>query len=79
MGIGGLITYMNFIIGLVTSVFIIIVSLGLCWILFNTKIGIILLIPIVLIGFVGVAKDLSDLGWAIRDSISEIIKNAKSK
>ena len=70
---------MNFIIGLVTSVFIIIVSLGLCWILFNTKIGIILLIPIVLIGFVGVAKDLSDLGWAIRDSISEIIKNAKSK
>ena len=70
---------MNFIIGLVTSVFIIIVSLGLCWILFNTKIGIILLIPIVLIGFVGVAKDLSDLGWAIRDSISEIIKNAKSQ
>lgn len=66
---------MNFIIGLVASIFIIVVSLGLCWILFNTKIGIILLIPIVLIGFAGVAKDLSDLGLIIKD----LIKNAKSK
>lgn len=69
----------NFIIGLVAVAFIILLALGLLLIIFNTKIGIILLIPIVLIGAFGVVKNLSGLGWAIRDSISEIIKNAKSK
>lgn len=69
----------NFIIGLVAAAFTILLASGLLLIIFNTKIGIILLIPIVLIGAFGVVKDLRDLGWAIRDSISEIIKNAKSK
>lgn len=70
---------MNFIIGLIIFLFAAIVSLGLCWIFFNTKMGAMVLLPVVIFGLISFIKDISKLGLTIRDSVSEIIKNTKSK